>query len=222
MKNQYWVYPRAAGFWTIVLSILYLVGAFGIPSESLGYLLLPLSPFQLILTLMVLLFFQQGKDARFWLVMAVIFIGSLILEAVGVATGNLFGQYWYGGHLGPKVLEVPWVIGVNWVLLVLCTGMISIRLTGNWLLRAVIGASLMVFLDLWIEPLASTLDFWHWADQVIPLQNYIAWWLAAFAFHLLFQMGYMSKAKPQPSNPIALAVGFLQLLFFVLLHLLVG
>ena len=37
----------------------------------------------------------------------------------------------------------------------------------------------MVLLDLMIEPVAIRLDFWHWQAEVIPLQNYLMWFLVA-------------------------------------------
>ncbi len=40
------------------------------------------------------------------------------VEVLGVHTGFPFGRYTYGPVLGWKLLEVPLVIGVNWLLLI--------------------------------------------------------------------------------------------------------
>jgi putative membrane protein len=37
----------------------------------------------------------------------------------------------------------------------------------------------MVLLDFMIEPVAIRLDFWHWQSGIIPLQNYLMWFLVA-------------------------------------------
>lgn len=220
MKKQDWLYPRSPGFSAIVLSVLYLVGALGIPSSVLGPVLLPLSPLQLLLTVSTLIFFQPEKSLRFWAVSLFVFMASIAVEIAGVSTGLIFGAYFYGDSLGPKVWDVPIIIGVNWVLLVIGTAMVSEKLSSNRWLRSVIGASIMVSLDLLIEPLSGYLDFWHWEGNEIPLQNYLAWWLIAFSFQLIFQFVYSARKRPSASNPIALPVITLQFLFFLLIHLL--
>ena len=58
------------------------------------------------------------------------------------------------------------------------------------------------------------LDFWQWPGGVVPLQNYIAWFLISFALLILFQYLRFDKR-----NPVAAPVLALQVLFFGILNL---
>ena len=35
----------------------------------------------------------------------------------------------------------------------------------------------MVFIDLFIEPVAPILDFWEFKDNIVPASNYMGWFL---------------------------------------------
>ena len=47
-----------------------------------------------------------------------------------------------------------------------------------------IGTSLMLFLDLLMEPLAPILDFWVFEGKEAPLQNYLGWTVVAIFYNL--------------------------------------
>lgn len=133
------------------------------------------------------------------------------LEALGVATGWVFGPYHYTGTLGFLVLGVPPVIGWNWVLVVL--GVHSAVLTllprvpeGG---RIVLVGLACVAFDLLLEPVAIALGYWVWHGGTVPLQNYLAWGLIA--------AGGSWWAGRFPSLPAAPALGgyvLLQAVFF--------
>ena len=213
------LYPFSSFLWIIVLGILYGVGAIGIPYPEMSRFLLPMTPVLLLLTTTLLIFFQLEKDIRFWIVILFVFLASIALEIAGVQTGAIFGEYEYGQTLGPKVFSVPVMIGVNWVLLVISTGMISMRLHLKWWKKAVIAASLMVFLDMWMEPLCSQMDMWHWSGGEAPMKNYLAWWIAAFIFQVIFQRYYVKRMTYYPDNPIAFYVWLYQFLFFAIINM---
>jgi hypothetical protein len=61
------------------------------------------------------------KRARLRLIVWIVltYAVTFALEAIGTATGLVFGPYDYGNVLGVMVLAVPVVIGFNWVLVVL-------------------------------------------------------------------------------------------------------
>ena len=42
-----------------------------------------------------------------------------------------------------------------------------------------LAAALATAFDFLLEPVAVRLDYWRWRDGVIPLQNYVAWFLTA-------------------------------------------
>lgn len=43
------------------------------------------------------------------------FVGFAV-EALGVTTGVIFGAYHYTDRMGPRLHEVPLVIGINWAI----------------------------------------------------------------------------------------------------------
>ena len=49
----------------------------------------------------------------------------------------------------------------------------------NKILAAISGAVLMVLIDLVIEPVAPIFDYWTFTEHVVPLSNYIGWFLVA-------------------------------------------
>lgn len=215
-------YPFSSVLWITILGVLYAVGAVGMPMEGFKAFLLPMTPVLLILTTGLLTFFQLEKDKMFWLVLLFVFVGSIVLEIAGVSTGVIFGEYVYGDTLGPKVYGVPVMIGVNWVMLVLATGMISMRLHLKWWKKAVVAASLMVFLDMWMEPLCGYMDMWYWDSGSAPVKNYLAWWAAAFVFQVIFQRAYVKRMSYYPDNPLAFAVWLYQFLFFAVINLIIA
>jgi len=110
---------------------------------------------------------------------------GFFVEVVGVSTGLPFGEYRYGENLGPKLLGVPLLIGLNWVVLTFLTVYIGKRLFKHKWLTCLMGALLMVTLDIFIEPVAPIFDFWHWANGAPPLQNFLAWFAVAFGLQIL-------------------------------------
>lgn len=193
----------------IFLAIFHLVGLVGLHLDSTRPLFQSLVFFNLILSAAVLLAFHGSWNLRFGIfVFAVFWLGYLV-EVVGVSTGAIFGDYQYGAALGPKVAGVPPLIGLNWLILVYCTGTIARRITPVLWSGAAIGAALMVLLDVLIEPMAIRYDFWTWAGSHIPLLNYFAWYLISY----LMLLGYYSL-DDEPDNPIASPLYVIQVVFF--------
>ena len=112
---------------------------------------------------------------------------SIFAEWLGVNYGLIFGDYYYGKNLGPKIGGVPLLIGTNWAVLTFVSGQIGSRWFNNKVVAAMSGAGLMLLLDFFMESSAPVFDFWYWDIGFPPLQNYIGWFLLAFIFHLLFQ-----------------------------------
>ncbi|PKL13502.1 MAG: hypothetical protein CVV50_03390, partial [Spirochaetae bacterium HGW-Spirochaetae-6] len=126
------------------------------------------------------------KKIIFWLVF--VYLNTLAAEIIGVATGKVFGVYSYGPTLGPQVLGVPWIIGLNWSLILAGGLALSTRLTPNRYLQILLTGFFAVAIDFFIEPVAIRLDYWHWANSVIPLQNYLAWFILAIFNTSVFQI----------------------------------
>jgi bisanhydrobacterioruberin hydratase len=207
LKNKKYTY--SVGF----LVIFYLVGITGFIYAPTREFFSKLTPLALLLSAGFLIWFHQPKfSLKMLLAFGFIFIFSFLIEAIGVKTGIIFGEYIYGKGLGIKVLETPLMIGLNWLMLVYCTKIIAEKISENQTVRLFFAPFLMVVYDLILEQAAPLLGMWSWAGGKIPLQNYISWYLLAFLFHLLLQ-----KTKIKFSNQLAAPVFVIQFMFFVVL-----
>lgn len=209
----------AKNVWIAVLVIVYAVGLFG--TLYVNESLMRLTPANLLLSAGVLFWFHNPLNKSFLTYAGIVFVMGFVLEWVGVETGKIFGQYFYGENLGVKLLDIPLIIGLNWLILSYCTTSV----VSQWMSAVsekfkpfvipAVAALIMVFIDYWIEQVAPRYDFWYWKDQAVPLQNYTAWFFFAFAFNFLFV-----RLKLFSYNPIALPLLLLQAVFFIGLNLL--
>ncbi|MBW6535610.1 MAG: carotenoid biosynthesis protein [Mariniphaga sp.] len=207
MKNRKYTY--SFGF----LIIFYLVGIAGFINPSTREFFSRLTPLALLLSAGFLIWFHRPKfTLKMGGIFAFIFIFSFLVEAIGVKTGLIFGEYIYGKGLGIKVLETPLMIGLNWLMLVYCTKIIAEKISENNTVKLFFAPFLMVIYDFILEQAAPLLGMWSWAGGKIPLQNYISWYLLAFLFHWLLQ-----KTKTEFSNQLAAPVFVIQFMFFVVL-----
>ena len=190
-----------------------------------------LTPVNLLLMLLLLIWTQQGKNLSFFLFMLLCFIAGYAVEYAGVTTGSFFGEYSYGTTLGFKLLQVPLVIPINWFIIVYCCGILVNTLlvkaisrissvTGTAPMRlkvmsvVVDGATLAVFFDWIMEPVAVKLGFWQWKDnENIPLLNYISWFVVSMLLMMVFYFFNFSK-----QNKFAIHLLLIQLMFFLLLR----
>jgi putative membrane protein len=178
-----------------LLVALHIFGVIGTHSQWMNDMLRQLTPFQqfldltplnLLLTASILVYHYPVKNKGLFIALTVSYLVGYGIEVVGVATGKVFGEYAYGPVLGWQVANVPLMIGVNWMLLVGAICPLVYRLGHNRWQSAAIAATLMVLLDVLIEPVAISLDFWTWFGQPVPLQNYIAWYLVSLPLCWLF------------------------------------
>ena len=112
-----------------------------------------------------------------------------------------------------KIYEVPYVIGFNWVLLIIATGSISDKLIkGKEIYKILFASFLMVLVDLLIEKSAPKLDFWEFVISPVPFSNYL-WW---FIFSLCFQYIFFKTVKTKELN-LSSNILVIQFLFFGML-----
>ena len=193
----------------LFLVIFHLVGIAGLRMEMTRALFMRLTPLNLLLSLGLLFSFHRTWSSFWWIFCLVIFVAGWGIEVLGVQTGVIFGVYKYGETLGPKLLAVPLMMGVNWLLLIYMIGQVSILTGANLWVRTTLGASLMVLMDILIEPFAIRFDLWQWAGDVIPFQNYLAWFLISWMMLRYFHANNLSRP-----NPLALPLLLIQLGFF--------
>ncbi len=127
---------------------------------------------------------------------------SFFVEALGVATGLVFGNYYYpDGPLGPLLLGVPPLIQLQYFAMGYGCLMIARSVTSTLnsaargvtlVVGAIIGAFGMTMLDLASDPRQSTqLGMWVWRDGGpffgVPVHNFVGWFVETLIFFLLVQ-----------------------------------
>jgi putative membrane protein len=194
-----------------ILVVVYSVGTAGIlSSHSARFVQLTFA--NLVLTALLLLANAEGFGRRGVFAFLLCMLGGFFAEALGVKTGLIFGVYHYTERMGPRLLGVPLVIGVNWAIL--------LHAVQSWLggrLRSRIqtasaGASAMTAFDWVMEPVAIRLRFWVWDGDTVPLRNYVAWW--GLSFILLLASDWIN---PRPNNRLAPWVLSVMLSFFAII-----
>jgi len=198
-----------------IVVITYVVGIVGIVLPLTRPWFALLTPVHLLLTLGLLLSAHHPLPRAALLICLIVYLAGFGIEVLGVQSGFPFGHYTYGTVLGPKLFHTPLIIGVNWLLLVLCTRDVAARFTSNIGIQALLGAALMTGLDVLIEPVAIALGFWHWYGQPVPLQNYIAWYVCAAAFIALLNHRWPHASR----NPLGPIVYGAQVVFFAVLNM---
>ena len=199
----------------IFLLVTHVAGVIGLSVSRVSEWFRWATPFQLLLTAGLLLYFHRDWRSSFkwWVGITVVF--GYLIEVIGVKTSLIFSDYQYGATLGFKLWEVPPVIGINWFIVAYVSGMVVYRLTLKRYFQIPLAALLMVGSDFLIEPVAIRHDFWHWSAATVPLQNYLGWLIAALLLQSLFFLLPFRK-----ENPLALYVFIIQLAFFAALQML--
>lgn len=187
-------------------------GFFGITSDQSEFFL-STTPYVLSLTLLLLLINHDLSDNKSKIGLILIFFLGLIVEILGVNYGFFFGEYSYGANFGPKIYEVPYVIGFNWVLLIIATGSLSDKLIkGKEIYKILFASSLMVLIDLLMELSAPKLDYWEFVISPVPFSNYLWWFIFSICFQYIFFKTVKSKEYNLSSNILVI-----QFLFFAML-----
>ena len=214
MNFKKWLTPRNG---IIALSVVHFFGVIGLLSP-LGDLFLAMTPVTLTLSVLALLFTQEAFSTSLKIAICVIGILGYAVEVLGVATGFPFGEYSYGPVLGPHVLAVPPMIGINWILVVLAASAVSGRFCSSRILSVILASAFMVAFDCVLEPVAVALDFWQWhGRQGIPLSNYVAWFVISLVFCSIWQTVAHERRERDHTS---FALMWIQVAFFGVLRVL--
>lgn len=195
----------------IFLYIIFFVGIIGHLYDSLKNLMILLTPVTLLLAGLIVLFYSYQTSSNKFLLWAVLtYLITFILELIGVKTGMIFGEYNYGSTLGTKFFDVPLIIGFNWVFVILGSISISRLMTSNLFLSAIVSAIIALVFDFILEPVANKLDYWNWTGDIIPVQNYLAWFIIA----LISALGF-NYLRVKVISKISIHYFLIQFIFFV-------
>ena len=145
-----------------------------------------------------------------------IFLIGMFSEFIGVNYGLIFGEYIYGNNLGFKLFGVPFLIGLNWVILtVICANIASILIKNNSIIQIIIlGTLLMLLMDFVMEPIAPKLDLWKFKNLVVPTSNYIGWLIISILTQTIYNIKFKEKEVKLSFNLYAAIF-----IFFVSLNL---
>lgn len=143
----------------------------------------------------------------------VILISSAALESFGTLTGIPFGSYQYTNAFGPRLGGIlPLAIPLAWFAVVAGA---NLSLSQFWrnASRAPVaiatGAVALLF-DFLMEPFAYAIrGYWHWADQVVPPQNYFSWFIfsALLAWITPVYSKPARRADPRPAITLGIMTG---------------
>jgi putative membrane protein len=131
----------------------------------------------------------------FWLILT--YFSTFLIEAIGTNTGLIFGNYIYGDIFKLKLFETPILIGLNWI--VVCLGSLAIATKLQLYLfkkpafsiyqntfLTLSTASIATIFDFFLEPVAIRYGYWNWQNSIIPVSNYIWWFIISGFFSLIF------------------------------------
>lgn len=203
-------------YWSYVLvDLMFLIGIVIHLLHPGPKLLSMLTPGFLFLTGAFVLYHSfPRKGTKFIVWVLIAYAGAFLLEVIGVATGAVFGEYSYGGTLGPKLWSVPPVIGFNWVLVIAGSMALSMRFLKGSFMAPVLAGSIAMAFDMVLEPVAIELDYWTWSGGDIPLQNYLAWAVIGFILASLH-----SAMRLRPKKGLLMHYLLMQVLFFAVMRL---
>ncbi|CAN5847505.1 carotenoid biosynthesis protein [soil metagenome] len=136
------------------------------------------------------------------------------IEALGVATGFPYGEFYYGDSLGPKVFGlVPYLLPVSYLPLVVAAVAAAWRPRRR--LCQIFGAAvLLTLMDGVLDPGAAALGFWIWPEgglyYGVPLGNYAGWLFSgALAATIMVLIGHWREPPhPMMLDSAIIAVAF--------------
>ena len=147
-----------------------------------------------VMSIILFLNFKLNSWRQILSILSIFLIG-MITESLGVNYGLIFGEYEYGNNLGFKLFDVPFLIGINWIILTVISANIASFLTKNKniLLTVIIGALLMLAMDFVMEPIAPKLDMWRFKNLIVPPSNYIGWLIIGLLTQTIYNLLFREK-----------------------------
>ncbi|ADU32222.1 carotenoid biosynthesis protein [Evansella cellulosilytica] len=162
--------------------------------------------FLILAGLLAMVYFTRAFHFKKGLLMiAFVFVLSMLIESFGVKTGLFFGDYTYESDFGPKLLGVPITIGFAWVM-VIATSHTLARPIANIVSRmkgiayALYAAFIATALDFIIDPVAFQVkQYWIWHEPGyyygIPASNFYGWFILSFVIHYCLYTFFFKNNK---------------------------
>jgi putative membrane protein len=149
-------------------------------------------------------------------VLGLVAVTAVAVEAVGLATGFPYGGYTYGDVLGPRLLGVPFLVPLAWLMMAWPSWVLARRLTApvraarRSAVRVVVAAAVFAAWDVVLDPQMVQAGYWTWAHPrpglpgigTVPLTNLAGWLLAG-----LLLMGLLDALVARTQVPDAPRTG---------------
>lgn len=227
MHKKHFSRTRAA---TAIAIILHAVGLVGILAYNSDFII-RCTPYNLLICFALLIWTQREKNQAFFSFTILVCVLGYAFEVIGVNTGKLFGDYVYGNVLGPKLFNVPLIIGINWFIIIYCCGIATYTLLMETIgqlspsaagppksIKALTlltdGATIATLLDWVMEPVALRLEYWTWDKGIIPWFNYFCWFIISMLLLGIFNISFFRK-----KNKFAINLLLIMFVFFFILRL---
>lgn len=125
-----------------------------------------------------------------------------IFENIGVLTGFPFGHYYFTERMGPRVFQVPALMGPAYLGMGYLSWTLARLILDNWrapfggkrvVTLPLIASFIMVAWDLSIDPVLSTqTQYWVWQSGGpyfgVPLSNFAGWYLTNYVIYQAFAL----------------------------------
>ncbi len=164
----------------LIIYLIFIVGIIGHADTEIRPLMLKITPLTMLLAGFLAAYEPLRKNKRLIVWCVFTYFITLTLEIIGTNTGLIFGNYHYNSTLGLKIMNTPYIIGFNWVILILGASSVAALMIKNNLMRFFIASCLTVGVDFFLEQLAAKLNYWTWVGASVPMYNYVSWFLITF------------------------------------------
>ncbi|WP_448623880.1 carotenoid biosynthesis protein [Geodermatophilus sp. URMC 64] len=154
-------------------------------------------------------------------VAGLVVVTAIAVEAVGLATGFPYGRYTYGDVLGPRLLGVPFLVPLAWLMMAWPSWVLAARLARRRLARVAVAAGVFAAWDVVLDPQMVQAGYWTWADpepglpgiDTVPLTNLGGWLLAGLVLMGLLDALVAPTATARRTGDAAplLALGWMTL-----------
>jgi len=164
------------------------------------------------------MYYQKHWNLRVIFFFIFTYFITFTIQAIAVNTGWIYGQFHYDWALGIELYKTntPLIIGISWLTLIYCVGIMVKNMKFNFWLQALLAASLLFMYDVLQEPVASKFHMWDWGKgNKVPVFNYIAWFAISYPLLVL-----MLNIKAKLRNDLAPYVFLIQTGFLLFANLL--
>jgi putative membrane protein len=149
-----------------------------------------------------------------------------MVESLAIYTHWPYGEFVYSELMGTKAVTVPWSMPFSW-LPVLFLAVVMVNNIRSVFGRVILGALFMTSFDLVLDPGATRLGFWIWAEQGgwygVPWMNFFGWLVVSAGGLMVWELVKPKKATlSKRSQRSILLSGIISLSFWTGVSLWMG